>query len=95
MEAIRGLCSTTSWVASSIRDIEAPSRPSLRGRSAKSWGPWARLRVLRRALFPSAAELAAIYGAPRGTIGAVGLRLRRPFDAAARYVRARRAVAVE
>ncbi|MEO8504852.1 MAG: nucleotidyltransferase family protein [Acidobacteriota bacterium] len=62
---------------------------------SESWWPLARLRVLRRALFPSGAELVAIYGAPRGALGILRLRLRRPFDAAARYVRARRAVAVE
>jgi hypothetical protein len=51
--------------------------------------PWRRhLAWLRRALCPSAAELAAIYGEPRGRGHRLLLRLWRPLDLAGRTVRA-------
>ncbi len=51
--------------------------------------PWRRrLAWLRRALLPNAAELAAIYGEPRGRGHRLLLRLWRPLDLAGRTVRA-------
>ncbi|MCZ7651586.1 MAG: hypothetical protein M5U13_10695 [Thermoanaerobaculia bacterium] len=47
-----------------------------------------RLAWLRRALFPSAAEIAGIYGEPRGAAHLLLLRVWRPVDLVGRTVRA-------
>ena len=65
-----------------LADLRAPlsDRPAILARGA----------AIRRALLPSAAELAAIYGPAGGPLGRLGQRLRRPFDLVGRTWRALR-----